>query len=158
MARMMHNEPFGWDVVTAYLERKGGVFVRQTGSHLHYRMPNGQMAGSGTHADVPTTIMRKNAEALGMSYKAMRADMGWPIVSAGRSSFKPKQANAPARTVSKADVLNRIDGISSALGDVRATLTNGLRDPSLYANTYAELTRVEDQIEHLMRAAKGRAA
>lgn len=159
MARLQHNEPFGWDVVEAYLERKGGVFQRQTGSHRHYKMPNGKMAGSGIHGTVTTALMRKNAEALDMSYKDMRADMGWPITSSGRSSFKPKAKSVPDRhMVTKADVLAELDRLVGELGDVRGLLANGQRDASLYLRTYSELRRLRDQLGRLQAAAGGRAA
>lgn len=147
MSRGEHNEPFGFDVVTAYLERKGCTFLRQSGSHVHYRTPNGALAGSGIigHGDVTTSLMRKNAAALGMSYSELRADMGYPVTRSGKARHKP-QRDQQVRSVTKKQCVERIDAVLADLREARDGIAAGRRDQSAYDRMFEAIADMDNPV------------
>lgn len=149
-------EPYDGKRLTAYLEAKGAKFVRQTGSHLHFEMPNGARVGSLIHGAVPSVMARGTATALGIPYKQMRAELGFPIVDTGRSRAKPTVKVQRISGPTKAQVLKRLDAAIADLSAVRESLRCGQKSQAIYDRTYAAIKRAEPHISEASDAANGR--
>jgi len=130
-----------------YIERLGGVLDRQTGSHLHYRLPNGVRVGSLIHGDCPQALIRGNAEAMGITYRELRARLGRPLVNASRP--RRSQAQVERRTgFTKAETLEAIDAAIRTLADLRAFVGQGQRDGAVYQRSYEAALCARREAEH----------
>jgi len=144
-ASSAHSTPVPARVLFDYLTKRGAIVVRQTGSHVRVKFPNGQQAGvvASQGKSVSTTILRDIATKLGMSYPGLREALGYPVQVKG----KPRAAlrAVPARQTSKGDVRRAAVKLRTELGDIERDATTRDRDPSVYkrAATAIEAARKE---------------
>ena len=148
-----HTVPFNGRELSDYLVKKhGAVHIRTTGSHFHFRLPNGREVGSVKATQLVTARhARQVAEILGMSYRDLRADIGHPIIETGAIKHKPVK-KVEKRAVTKPQVLRLIANIRADLDDAQRSLA-GDRDPSVYERVFNALqpaatcaTRARDAI------------
>lgn len=111
----------------------GAVFDRQTGDHVHYKLPSGQRVGTLTGPQkVPTLLARSNAEALDISLADLRAALGYPNVNAGKPKRKATQTKKPDRPVTKNEALRVLDDTMTVVSALADDIRCGQRDPSVY--------------------------
>lgn len=136
--------PFRGRELRTYLESKHGAeFVRQTGSHVFLRLPNGAIVRAPDTTDVVTVLaLRENARVLNMSYPDLMADMGYPVGNAGRIKRGLTKKPAPDRSVGKGEVIRLIDDLASHVDRQRSSCAAGIRDKAFYRRVYDALVPV----------------
>jgi len=145
--RSSHLSEVSAKEMAAYIEQLGGVLVRQTGSHLHYRLPSGERMGSLIHGDCPQVLIRANAEAMGITYRELRSRLGRPLANASRPRRSQALAKAPTG-FTKAETLGAIDSAIKVLADLRSSVAQGQRDGAIYQRAYEAALCARREAEH----------
>lgn len=131
-----HVEAFRGRTLYEYLvNKKDARIVRQPGtSHIRVELPNGQRCGAVPPSDLVTkALMRKIAEALGMTYPELRADMGRPVIDKGKPRGK---VETPERIVGKATALSALNDLIDLAEVLKGVIYYGQRDPAIYARVH----------------------
>jgi hypothetical protein len=131
--------------------------VRQKGSHRFWRLPDGAMVGSlaGDARSVPSSLIRMNAQAMGISYGELRARLGKPIPVRNRGRAATPKAG-PSTGASKRTVLKTADEVAALVDAARATLLAGHRDPAYYEAAMADLVVARKVLAELNARANGK--
>lgn len=144
-----HGESFNGRVLREYLEKKQSAkLLRQNGtSHSQYLLPSGRVAKCAPDSDpVSKAMMRWNAEALGMSYGELRADMGIPVPNRGKSRFKP--APPPEKVIGRMTVIHKLNDIIAEAERLKGMLMERDRDPAVVRRVYEAACGAEREINH----------
>ena len=132
------TEPFDGLELERYYVSLGATFERQSGSHRHYRLPDGRRLPS-TIGTVTSAMMREAARTLGIDYRELRARMGRPITQTGKSKYKPPP-RVKVRPVTKEQVMRAISDARKELNLCESSLGNGQRDPSVYRRAWEPIS------------------
>lgn len=124
-------EPFNGADLRRFFEREYRArLLRTHGSHVVLELPDGrQLRCMDETTTVTKVVMRWNAKQLGMSYSELRNKLV-PIQSRGKPRFRTQ--THPKRVWSKKDALSSLDELIADAADVKRTICNGDRDPSVY--------------------------
>jgi hypothetical protein len=131
-----HVEAFrGRTLYTYLINKKSARLVRQPGtSHIRVELPNGQRCGAVPPSDLVTkALMRKIAEALGMTYPELRADMGLPVIDKGKPRGKIEVSE---RVVGKSTALHTLNELIDLAETIKGVIYYGDRDPAIYARVH----------------------
>lgn len=127
----------------------GAEFDRQTGDHVHYKLPDGRRVGSLTGPQkIPTNLARSNAKALGISLAELRDGLGYPNVNAGRPKKRPAVDRKPVkRTVGKQDALRILTETSEMVSSIGDSIRCGQRDCTVYERIYSACVDARQALE-----------
>lgn len=132
-----------------YLLKRGATVANVSGSHVKLRMPAGTAATVvATQDHVTAVVLRRCAAGLGVSYKALREALGYPIQSKGKPRANCAAAKPTTKTASKADVRRTAAAVRDELRYIETDATGRDRDPSVYARAHRTLL---DALETLKR-------
>lgn len=135
-----HTTPFHGRELSEYIVKvHGGVHTRTTGSHKFFRLPNGGEVGSVKDTQIVTARHARNvADILGMTYRELREDIGFPVPKAGGALKHKPRARTEKRTVTKGQVTRVATGMRDDITDLLKSLA-GDRDPQVYADLFESL-------------------
>ena len=150
-------EPFTGAKLQRYIESKGGELIRVSGSHFHYRLPDGTRLGSLKRDDmVPKVLFRSVAKALGMDYREARRDIGYPVQESGRTKKANPQQKPRPSAFGKNSVLRQAGEIREAINEIDAALRRGARDSVVYERCSKALEAASREIGAALRVAQGK--
>jgi hypothetical protein len=133
------SEPFDGRTLRKYLEKRHDAkFLRQTGSHGRMKLPNGLTVPMvAERTAVTNVVMRKVMEALDMTHRELREDMGFPLTV----RRKGRARTQPAKTLpSRKDVIGAIADIRRELAQIEEEVCRGHRDPDAYRRAFEALS------------------
>lgn len=135
-----HTTPVSARELLSYLRGRGATIVNVSGSHVRLRLsPGSHVTVVATQANVTAVVLRAVANGLGITYKALRDELGYPIQSKGKPRASCAAKTPTTKTASKADVRRTAATLRNELRHIETDATERDRDPSVYARAHRTL-------------------
>lgn len=132
-----HSTPVPARELLDYLRGRGATVVGVNGSHARVRLPNDAVVTVVVTQDhASALVLRGVANGLGVTYKALRADLGYPIQDKGKPRASCAAATPTTKTASKADVRRTAAALREELRHIETDALGRDRDPSVYARAH----------------------
>jgi hypothetical protein len=156
-----HTSPVPWKELRDWLiHKRGAVFVRQGGTHIRMRLPNGQSCNIvATQENVSNVVMRAVVDALNwtqvdgrsvpipptdrrfMRYPDLREALGYPVQQRNKGKAERQQTTRHG----KGDVRRLLEQVRYKLNSLEQEIERD-RDPSVYKRLCGALLGADDEL------------